>query len=139
MKKSLLFIAFTTLLALSFQLSSFAQTFGKAEPKIKPENCVYFQLEVNNETHEFVYLGYNSATGHQKWLEMGPGLYVQAYDHVSSDEWSMFFKSEDGVDIQNDLNNLIAKAAGVEVKLKKARDNYERYNLGGQYLNSSTN
>lgn len=139
MKKSILFVAFTTLFVVSFQLSSFAQTFGKAEPKIKPNDCVYFQLEVNNETHEFVYLGYNSVTGHQKWIEMGPGLYVQAYDHVNNDEWSMYFKSEDGVEIQIDLNNLVAKAAGVEVKLKKARDNYERYNLGGQYLNSSTN
>jgi hypothetical protein len=128
MKKSILLIALTTLFVLSFQLSSFAQT------KVKAENCYYFQLEIENETHEFIYVGYNTVSGHHKWLEMGPGLFVQAYDQVSNDEWSMYFKTEDGDDIQIDLFQMKAKAEGVEVKLKKPRDSYDCTKLGGSYI-----
>jgi len=131
MKKSILFVAFTTLFVLSFQLSSFAQI---AQTKVKAANCVYFQLEINNETHEFIYVGRNSTTGHHKWVEMGPGFFVQSYDEVSNDEWSMYFKTEDDDDIQIDLFQMKAKAEGVEVKLKKPRDSYDCTKLGGSYI-----
>ncbi len=128
MKKSILLIAFTSLFVLLFQINSFAQT------KVKAENCYYFQLDINNEIHEYIYVGYNSVNGHHKWVELSPGLAVAAFDQVSEDEWSMYFKSIDGYEIQIDLFEMKAKADGVQVKLIKPRDNYDYTKLGGAYF-----
>ncbi len=110
-----------------------------AQTKLKPENCAYFQgvnSNNKNDVSEFIWVGWDRAGKHLKWVELDNEGNATAYIETSRDEWSIYMESIDGkLKFQIDLFKQQILSDDKEIAtIKNSKDSYEYNKLGGSYI-----
>jgi len=130
--KKILFLLVVLILS-----STIAQNYCNAQDKLKPENCAYFQivLEEDGKAHEFIWAGH--AGSKLKWLVFMNDITTMTFLEDSRDEWSIYLKDAlSGEITQIDLYKLEVFHGEKKVgKIKNVKDHYDYDKLGGSYLN----